>query len=115
MMRQSPNTFHFRSPSHANQYLTAPRDPTLKALEIKAVDLSCTWKRFRQSLPNNEQDEIEGTVPNVENLIKMVEETTKAIETHKAKSKRGKFMKYFTKFCGTLDAHSAMLEALPND
>jgi len=44
----------------------------------------------------------------------MVNTVARNWENKRATSKSGKYMKYFTGFCQTLDAHSHMLEILPN-
>lgn len=44
----------------------------------------------------------------------MVETVARNWENKRATSKSGKYIKYFTDFCQTLDAHAHMLEILPN-
>jgi hypothetical protein len=95
------------------KYLTGNRDQTTIVLREKAVLLSHAWKVFRTTLPRNEQEQLEGNIPSVEGLVGMVETVSKEWETKRTNSKSGKFMKYFTGFCSTLDAHSYMLEVLP--
>ena len=82
-------------------------------LREKAVLLSHVWKVFRTTLPKDEQEVLEGEVPNVNGLIGMIESTSKSWQGKRMASKSGRFMKHFTGFCGTLDAHSYMLEVLP--
>ncbi|EPE33341.1 hypothetical protein GLAREA_06353 [Glarea lozoyensis ATCC 20868] len=91
----------------------ADTNPTTIVLREKAVLLSHAWKVFRITLPKNEQEALEGTVPSVQGLIGMVESTSKRWQDKRMTSKSGKFMKHFTGFCGTLDSHSYMLEVLP--
>ena len=61
-----------------------------------------------------EQEELEGRIPSVEGLIAMVDTVARDWNNKRVASKSGKYMKYFTGFCETLDAHSYMLEVLPN-
>jgi hypothetical protein len=78
------------------------------------VLLSHAWKLFRTTLPKSEQEELEGKIPTVKGLIGMVDTVAKEWQNKRAASRSGKFMKHFISFCETLDAHSAMLEVLPD-
>lgn len=44
----------------------------------------------------------------------MVDSIARNWKERRDKTKTGKFMNHFTGFCSTLDAHSNMLEVLPN-
>jgi hypothetical protein len=90
------------------------RDPTTRMVKDRAVLLSHAWKVFRETIPKNEREDLDGQVPSVEGLVGMVDTTARDWQAKRAKTKTGKFMKYFTGFCETLDAHSAMLEVLPD-
>ncbi|KAE9365611.1 hypothetical protein N431DRAFT_519116 [Stipitochalara longipes BDJ] len=72
------------------------------------------WKVFRTTLPKTEQEELEGKIPTVEGLIGMVDTVAKEWQSKRVASQSGKFIKHFIGFCKTLDAHSAMLEVLPD-
>src|SRR3954453_6068006 len=89
-------------------------DPLTKVMREQAVLLSQTWKSFRGTIPKSEQDEIEGKVPSVDGLIGMVETAATEWQKKRTATRSGRFMKHFTGFCQTLDAHSSMLEVLPN-
>lgn len=94
--------------------LNLSRDPTTKVLREQAVLLSHAWKVFRTTLPKSEQEELEGKIPTVAGLVGMVDVVAKEWQNKRAASQSGKYMKYFTGFCETLDAHSSMLEVLPD-
>ena len=95
-------------------YLTLSRDPTTKVIREQAVLLSHVWKVFRETIPKSEQENLEGKIPSVEGLIEIVEAVAREWQNKRTTSKSGRYMKYFTSFCETLDAHSYMLEVLPN-
>lgn len=107
------NTYPSSYSPHSDHVLTPPSDPTSKILREKAVLLSHAWKVFRTTLPNEEQEELEGQVPSVSGLVGMVMSVSTAWNEKRGSSKRGKFMKCFTAFSQTLEAHSYMLEVLP--
>ncbi|KAF8846683.1 hypothetical protein BDZ45DRAFT_608575, partial [Acephala macrosclerotiorum] len=90
------------------------RDPITRALREQAVRLSHTWNSFRVRIPRSEQEELEGRIPSVEGLIGMVDTVAREWQNKREESKSRKYMKYFTGFCQTLDAHSYMLEVLPS-
>ncbi|KFX93903.1 hypothetical protein O988_06577 [Pseudogymnoascus sp. VKM F-3808] len=89
-------------------------DPTTKQLKEQAVLLSHAWKVFRATIPKSDQEVFEGRIPSIEGLVGMVNTVARNWENKRATSKSGKYMKYFTAFCRTLDAHSNMLEILPS-
>jgi hypothetical protein len=95
------------------RFLTGNRDPITEGLREQAFLLSHSWKKFRENIPKSERDDFEGRVPSIEGLIEMVHSVAAAWENKRTASKSGKFMKYFVRFCETLDAHSTMLKLLP--
>ena len=90
------------------------RDPTTKMVKERAVLLSHAWKVFRETIPKSEREDLEGRVPSVEGLVEMVDTSARVWQEKRTNSKTGKFMKYFNGFCRTLDAHSTMLQILPD-
>jgi hypothetical protein len=94
--------------------LITNRDPTTKVLREQAVLLSHASKVFRTTLPKSEQEDLEGKIPTVEGLIGMVDAVAKEWQNKRTASQSGKYMKHFTSFCETLDAHSSVLEVLPD-
>lgn len=95
-------------------YLTLSRDSTTKVIREQGVLLSHAWKVFRETIPKSEQENLEGKIPSVEGLIGIVGAVARDWQNKRTASKSGKYMKYFTSFCETLDSHSYMLEVLPN-
>lgn len=78
------------------------------------MKLSQAWKEFRTTLPKIEQEQLEGQKPSVEGLVTMVTVVAKEWQTQRIATRTGKFIKHFTGFCETLEAHSSLLEILPN-
>jgi hypothetical protein len=83
-------------------------------LRDEAVLLSDAQKVFRQNIPKADQDDFEGRQPSVDGLVTIVNSITEDWQNRRQASKSGKFIKFFTRFCKTSDAHSAMLEMLPS-
>ena len=83
-------------------------------LRDEAVLLSHAWKLFRQNIPKAEQADFEARPPSVDGLVNMVDSIARDWQNKRNTTKSGRFMKYFISFCETLDAHSTMLEMLPN-
>lgn len=49
----------------------------------------------------------------MQGLIEMIHSYTVYRKDERGKTKRGKFMNYFTNVCSTLESHEVMLEVLP--
>jgi hypothetical protein len=88
-------------------------DPTTRIVREQAIKLSRVWKDFRTSLPKDEQEQLEKKKPSVEGLVAMVNTVASEWQGQRTASRSGRFMNSFIGFCGTLKAHSTLLEILP--
>ena len=101
------------------QSLTLPSNEEAASLEIESTRLNAEWKKFIQIQDMKKKGSAwEGTRPaegtvTINNLKDVVTLAGKEWET-KDRFAGGKVQKYFHKFCGTLNAHSNLLEMLPS-
>jgi hypothetical protein len=83
-------------------------------LSIEAGKLQKQWLSFRQSSSKAEQVNFNKTAPTMGGVIKAVTELGKEWDDKRRSGNRGRAKGYFHRLCGTMDAHSNMLEVLPH-
>lgn len=88
-------------------------DPITNVLSVEAAKLQEQWFLFQKFIPKEEQIDVRNSEPTIDGVIKMVATVSKAWQAKREKGKRGKATGLFHRLCGTLDAHSSMLEVVP--
>lgn len=92
---------------------TEPRNPITEIIAVESAKLREKWVTFQNSCPKDERLDTAKSEPTIEGVVDMVKEVNRAWEARRKSGRRGRVMALFHKFCGTLDAHSSMLEVLP--
>ncbi|KAJ8118314.1 hypothetical protein OPT61_g698 [Boeremia exigua] len=91
----------------------AEENPITKVLSIEAGKLQDRWHLFRQTTLKDEQVDIKTLEPSITGAIQVIKEMSRTWDAKKWMGKRGKAKSYFHRLCGTLDAHSNLLEVVP--
>ncbi|KAI0437870.1 hypothetical protein F4803DRAFT_536979 [Xylaria telfairii] len=89
------------------------RDPVTDVIIIESNKLLQQWHSFLSNCSSDDRLDVTRSEPTMEGVIDLVQEITATSRANNENSRRGKAMKYFHKFCGTIDAHKSMLEIIP--
>lgn len=89
------------------------RNPITRVLSVEATRLQEQWIQFQDSIPQDERIDTLHSEPSIDGLIKMVAIVSKAWQSKREKGKRGKAAASFHRLCASLDAHSSMLQVVP--
>lgn len=71
------------------------------------------WHSFLSNCASDDRLDVTRSDPTMEGVIDLVREITATSRAKNESSRRGKAMKYFHKFCGTIDAHKSILKIIP--
>jgi hypothetical protein len=93
--------------------LTKCSDPITAVLSVEAARLQIRWREFQANSTEEERVDLKTSEPTIQGVISMVAEVGKIWDKKRAKGKRGKATRLFHRLCGTLDAHSNILELVP--
>ncbi|CAJ2501363.1 Uu.00g042160.m01.CDS01 [Anthostomella pinea] len=88
-------------------------DPITDVITIESNKLRENFLSFLTNCSGQDRLNLARSEPTMEGVIELVQEVTAAAQAKKDSSRRGKAMKYFHKFCRTVDSHKAMLEIIP--
>ena len=80
---------------------------------VESNKLLQKWHSFLSSCSSDDRLDVTRSEPTMEGVVDLVREITTASRVKNENSPRGKAMKYFHKFCGTIDAHKSVLEIIP--
>ncbi|OTB06590.1 hypothetical protein M426DRAFT_72113 [Hypoxylon sp. CI-4A] len=88
-------------------------DPITKVITIESNKLRGKWAPFLENSSGNDRLDLSRSEPTMEGVVDLVKEIAASSKSKKDNSRRGKAMKMFHKFCGTIDSHKSMLELIP--
>ncbi|KAI1502349.1 hypothetical protein F5X99DRAFT_379172 [Biscogniauxia marginata] len=89
------------------------QDPITNVITIESNKLREKWVSFLSNSSGHDRLNLARSEPTMEGVVELVQEIATATEDKRGNSRRGKVMKYFHKFCGTVDSHKSMLELIP--
>jgi hypothetical protein len=92
---------------------TNGRDPVTNVIAVESNKLREQWFSFLNNCSEHDRLDITRSEPTMEGVVELVMKAATAAQGKRENSRRGKAMKYFHKFCKTVDAHKSMLEILP--
>ncbi|KAK5625865.1 hypothetical protein RRF57_001581 [Xylaria bambusicola] len=117
LSQEKPNSEDFRNPWR--KFFDPPelsdieRDPVTNVITIESNKLLQKWHSFLGNCSNDDRLDLSRSEPTMEGVIDLVREITLTSRVKNQNSRRGKAMKYFHKFCETLDAHKSILKIIP--
>lgn len=83
-------------------------------MTVESNRLREKWLIFLSNCPAQDRLNLDHSEPTVEGLVELVKKVALLSQAKKDNTRRGKAMKAFHKFCGTVDSHKAMLELIPS-
>ncbi|KAI0487790.1 hypothetical protein F4859DRAFT_525824 [Xylaria cf. heliscus] len=89
------------------------RNPVTDVIMIESNKLLQKWPSFLSSCSSADRLDVTRSEPTMEGVIDLVKEITATSQAKNENSRRGKAIKYFHKFCRTIDAHKSILEIIP--
>ncbi|RYC59102.1 hypothetical protein CHU98_g7105 [Xylaria longipes] len=89
------------------------RDPVTNVIIVESNKLLRKWHSFLSCCSSDDRLDVTRSEPTMGGVIDLVKEITAASRAKNESSRRGKAMRYFHKFCGTIDAHKSILEIIP--
>ncbi|KAI1362156.1 hypothetical protein F5Y08DRAFT_355550 [Xylaria arbuscula] len=89
------------------------RDPIMNVITVESNKLLQKWQLFLDSCSGDDRLDVTQSEPTMEGVVDLVKDIITASRVKNENSRRGKAMKYFHKFCGTVDAHKSILEIIP--
>ncbi|KAI0600022.1 hypothetical protein F4775DRAFT_547723 [Biscogniauxia sp. FL1348] len=89
------------------------QDPITSVITVESNKLREKWASFLSNSSGHDRLNLARSEPTMEGVVELVKEIAAAAQTKKDNSRRGKVVKYFHKFCGTIDSHKSMLELIP--
>ncbi|KAI0448306.1 hypothetical protein F5B21DRAFT_498008 [Xylaria acuta] len=89
------------------------RNTVTNVIIIESNKLLQKWHSFLSSCSSDDRLDVTRSEPTMEGVIDLVKEITASSRAKNESSRRGKAMKYFHKFCGTIDAHKSILKIIP--
>ncbi|KAI1276256.1 hypothetical protein F5Y07DRAFT_366932 [Xylaria sp. FL0933] len=88
-------------------------DPITEVIVIESNKLLQKWYSFISNCSSDDRLDVTRSEPTMEGVIDLVRELTAATQAKKESSRSGKAMRYFHKFCDTLNEHKSMLKIIP--
>ncbi|KAI3321962.1 hypothetical protein HD806DRAFT_502412 [Xylariaceae sp. AK1471] len=89
------------------------QDPVTSVITVESNKLREKWFLFLNSCSEHDRLDLTRSEPTMEGVVELVMKAATAAQAKRENSRRGKAMKYFHKFCKSVDAHRSMLEILP--
>ncbi|KAI5926622.1 hypothetical protein F4810DRAFT_707160 [Camillea tinctor] len=89
------------------------QDPMTRVIAVESNKLCEKWGSFLVNSSGNDRLNLARSEPTMEGVVELIKEIAATAQTKKDNSRRGKVMKHFHKFCGTVDSHKSMLELIP--
>ncbi|KAI0514732.1 hypothetical protein F5B22DRAFT_610538 [Xylaria bambusicola] len=117
LSREKPNSESFTNPW--KKFIDPPklsnteRDPITNVITIESNKLLQKWQSFLNNCTSDDRLDVSRSEPTMEGVIDLVREISTTSRAKNQNSRRGKAMKYFHKFCETLDAHKSILKIIP--
>ncbi|KAJ3576728.1 hypothetical protein NPX13_g3610 [Xylaria arbuscula] len=89
------------------------RNPITNVITVESNKLLQRWQLFLDSCSDDDRLDVTQSEPTIEGVVDLVKDIITTSRVKNENSRRGKAMKYFHKFCGTVDAHKSILEIIP--
>lgn len=80
---------------------------------VESNKLLQKWSSFLGSCSSDDRLDITRSEPTMQGVIDLVSEIAAASRSKVENSRRGKAMRYFHRFCETIDSHKSMLHIIP--
>ncbi|KAI1144886.1 hypothetical protein F4825DRAFT_475406 [Nemania diffusa] len=91
----------------------AKLDPVADVIVVESNKLLQKWSSFLGSCSSDDRLDITRSEPTMQGVIDLVSEIAAASRSKVENSRRGKAMRYFHRFCETIDSHKSMLHIIP--
>jgi hypothetical protein len=89
------------------------RNPITAAISVESARLREKWKLFYNHCPPEERVDLQNSEPTLEGVVDMVNKMMQAWQAKREKSRGGRAMAGFHRFCGSLNSHSNLIKLLP--
>ncbi|KAI1372639.1 hypothetical protein F4677DRAFT_456379 [Hypoxylon crocopeplum] len=89
------------------------KNPITDVITVESNKLREKWAPFLRAGSGDDRLDLGRSEPTIEGVVELVKEVAASSKSKRENSRRGKAMKMFHKFCGTIDSHKSMLEIIP--
>ena len=93
--------------------LTVGRDPIVEVISIESSRLRKKWIAFQNCCPREDRLDLQNSEPTVDGVVDMASKMMNAWQATRERSRGGRAILRFHRFCQGLDSHSNLLKILP--
>lgn len=89
-------------------------DPITNVISVEASTLVKKWAMFQQNSSENDRLDLVASEPTMESVLETSNQVMAQCQRKRKDGVWGKIKSSFHRFCGTLNAHSWIIQLLPN-